>query len=899
MRLFHTTLFLIAAVCLVSCMKETPVEELHTQTAGGELISVKVGFSGMQAVTKSGYSASETALRNLTLMVFASDGSLSACTYTDDLTEDAVLSIPTGTYTFAAAANLGDLRSEVGSLSDWQSLTANITTAMLNDAFPMSGSVSKTVSASSTTVNIPLERLVAKYTLELDRSDILEGVLTLKGVTLRNVAKVVRPASCWGVTSSSQIASSGDSATAADVTSLNGDGSAVFYVPENRQGIETSITSSGDKIPSHPFTSVFSGLCTYLEVYCTYYDGESEIYDITYRMYLGGNATTDFNVTRNTAYTITLCPCSDNIRDATWKCENELLATVSLYSGVTSSALSRRWVNAAQNVFLAVTDQSGAVIPIRSCTSSNGAFSSSLATRTIDGKEGTCANLIIAGVGSMTYHVKTTTGLEFDFPMTAYRPNISVATSNPTLFLDGSAVHLACSWTTFDGETISNPSTFFNATAAKAIFVDQKPSLSSTIGYRCVNNSVSMKSSISSANLNTVTSCIEAYFSSVSSLSTLYLRVKGFLDGQLKSVMDALQTGGYFSVMPTLDMSSSSFICQSSFTCMLPWFNRSTQIWDDLHDYSLIPEEYLASGLSHSGTVSTVFLPVRLSSSAITVNCALSNAYSSSYSSGVTYTIPAYGRSLTYSFSGKKHPAGRHTLTVPIRNSVSGETVSLNNGYLECYTHAAVGPEVDIMGMSRPWYDSSVQETYYDVSLALYVRFLWTCTSAEDYPLYLMEYRMKTSSAAKAMVQGYDRSSSGHYSYIPGKGIDTTVADITYPELDRYPGSADHCNLILAHQYSNGSVTASGDLGPISNFENENSQDGLFPLSCYYTESQGRNFRLYDYTGTTTVGSPVNSAHWYYNASCKDAEGKGYYIVDKCWNVSNRYSWTHYYYGLD
>lgn len=885
-------------LALVSCEKETapgsclPYEG-DPDGSAVRAVTVSCTVPGGEPDTKSSYAAGESTVREVSLFVFDSSGSLVSSGH-HTTSSGISLTLPVGTYSIWALANMGDVTSGIGSLSALRSCTRAVTNSGLSSAFPMSGGGSYTIGASTTSVSVQLERLVARYTFSLDTSDITEGTLKLSSVSLRNIAGAVRPLSAWGVTSTSQLLSTGDSSSAQDVTSLNGSGQAVFYVPENCQGTESGITAAKDKNPDYSYSRVNPALCTYLEVKCTYVKA-GEVDNLTYRMYLGGNATSSFDVQRNRSYSVVLQPSSENIHAATWKCESELVATVTIFNNATLSSVNPAQLTVAENCFLAVRDASGNFLPVSSCTSDDSDFTSALLTKSVGGKSGVCASLQLCAARSATYHVRTTSGLEMDVDVTATKPQVSLPQMG-YITLDGYSVSGSPVWSKNNGAGITSPSTFFNSTAAQRAF-NNTLSLSCSSATRQVNFSSSTSYSVASSSAATVGRCLDLEFGD--GMSKVYLRMDNYDGGGLQTMLDGLQSSGYYRIIPVLQLNCPNILVRGTFTCMIPWTNKaSTKHSTVVNDYSIIPAADLKSGLSHSGSVPSL-LPYKFSSYDIPVNVTLSRNGYTSYVSAVSYRIPAGGTSASYTFNGTKHPAGRHALTAHLTNAVSGETLDVQLGQVDCYCHIPVATQATVtdVGQGGTWIDDSSRESCLWVSLYLSAHWLYTCSSSQDVPVAKFHSDMKNNAATKAMIRGTINNSSDTSSASAGSGIDNSSLQVWgfYEPYD-YPGCSGGCDLWVYGTYYNQGQTVTGDIGTINSYGRYSTQDELFRLDCHYTESLGNYYNLFDYTGSTTTGSYVTEAHWPYNSNYDD-NGKGYYILQKAFNVTRFSNYLEFVYG--
>lgn len=317
-----TILATVLALTLTSCLREmeAPVEYGNVQVELVQEPSVQ---------TKSTVTTSETAVNNVTFIIFD---------HATGLLQDAVHFAPASamklekkllkgkTYDVYAVANFGDIsaavRSTYKSKDDFlasYSRTFSSFGAITASGIPMASSAPVTVtpSGANESIQISVERLLAKYIVNIDRSALNTGsTITVKSVAVKQAALTMMPFAQESARKTTNV-SSGDYATAADITALNNGNIATFYIPENRQGVLLpGNTNPWNKIPG---TEALKNACTYLEIVCSYAKTDKEANNATYRMYLGSNATTDFSVARNTTYTLTLKPTDAGIDQSSWK----------------------------------------------------------------------------------------------------------------------------------------------------------------------------------------------------------------------------------------------------------------------------------------------------------------------------------------------------------------------------------------------------------------------------------------------------------------------------------------------------------------------------------------------------------------------------------------------------
>ena len=271
------------------------------------------------APTRSLLTASdiETRKTGVTLAAYA-DGSLAAAGHYASGLEAMALDLePDRTYTVYALVNMGDMTSAIPlSESELNTLTYRITSytegagALASRGLPMAGKLTWPGKGTA----IPVRRLLAKVTAHLSCD--WEGA-AIREVRVRNLNRVLRPF--------------GDAVREEDWDQQEfhagtgaSSGTFVFYVPENRQGTIGGIGTSQDKSPDRNTTvNARKEDLTYLETSVTS-TASALAGEITYRSYLGGNATTDFDIRRNGLYDWTVVYHGDRTQDQDWKRDGDI-----------------------------------------------------------------------------------------------------------------------------------------------------------------------------------------------------------------------------------------------------------------------------------------------------------------------------------------------------------------------------------------------------------------------------------------------------------------------------------------------------------------------------------------------------------------------------------------------
>ena len=222
---------------------------------------------------------------------------------TGTLTTDISLATGMGACTVYVLANVGDLTSRVAygsSLADFKKLAAEVTSGKgTGDNLPMCGSNDNFDSNTANTLAVSLTRSVAKVSLNLTLPNGAD-LFTVRAIKLMNVAKKLYYVESTAPTTSAELT---------DYTSDNSN-AITWYIPENKAGT-TSLTDWKDRYEGNaPATA------TYILIEGSYTPQNGTARDVSYAIYLGaGNDPADFNVARNTKYTVNAIIKGTNLDD--------------------------------------------------------------------------------------------------------------------------------------------------------------------------------------------------------------------------------------------------------------------------------------------------------------------------------------------------------------------------------------------------------------------------------------------------------------------------------------------------------------------------------------------------------------------------------------------------------
>ena len=197
----------------------------------------------------------------------------------------------------------------------------------LSDVIPMScryGTI--TVSEMMRPVSLKMRRLVSKVVLSVDKESLLSG-LKINSVQVRQGASVVRPFVPSGYIGScaenTDEIIDGDYATADDILRLNDGEQIEFYTLENCQGILLPENSDSNlKVPE--MIPGKKDLCTYLELNCVF-DGNGLLQgNVDYRIYLGLDECTSFDMPGNSCINVSLFLTGDALKELSWKVDADV-----------------------------------------------------------------------------------------------------------------------------------------------------------------------------------------------------------------------------------------------------------------------------------------------------------------------------------------------------------------------------------------------------------------------------------------------------------------------------------------------------------------------------------------------------------------------------------------------
>lgn len=328
MRSFAFFVIMMVGIMLVSCADEPESYEC----ALSDTVSVAFDMK-CSVMSRSIISPAESYVADFSVSVYR-DGILAGHVFSDDgnsVSIDLVSGVSYNVYVLANVGNAGSYSKESDLIGKYMFSVSGISD--MEEYVPMAGCVRDVmVKESGQRISVMLERLVSKILFSLDKSA-LDG-LEIHSVRLCQSALCVRPFKDGGsaVLSVSEVAD-GDYCSESDLRRLNDGGEVVFYSLENAQGI--LLPGNQDpwlKIPSSLGDK--SGLCTFIEVSCSF-DGSGACEgDVVYRLCLGQDNCADFSILRNSVLDVSLYLSLDGLKEAVaWRVEPDYSVRDGLASG--------------------------------------------------------------------------------------------------------------------------------------------------------------------------------------------------------------------------------------------------------------------------------------------------------------------------------------------------------------------------------------------------------------------------------------------------------------------------------------------------------------------------------------------------------------------------------------
>lgn len=276
-------IYTVVCMMLFCCACSDADIELNPATQAKQQLAMTFRCGAMSPTRAA---TDDTRIDDINLYLFPANGDPARHLYIAPV-RPVVLELPKGDYTLYAIANLGH---DAGERTQDFVRTLRVERdpfALENAPFPMSAEQAISV-RDDMQIAVSLVRAVAKVNFSYTVAADFAKSFCVKSVQLHNVP---RSAILFG---SSRADNAGAVADIPPVEMSATTYTATYYLLENRQGQVAGVGSQQQKNQIHA-----PEYATYIAI-----AGEADGVNVMYRIYLGENNTTDFNVTRNRIYNI-------------------------------------------------------------------------------------------------------------------------------------------------------------------------------------------------------------------------------------------------------------------------------------------------------------------------------------------------------------------------------------------------------------------------------------------------------------------------------------------------------------------------------------------------------------------------------------------------------------------
>ena len=275
----------------------------------------------------------EERISDVSIMIFDERGDAEECLWLQNGQTTTEVSLVVGKrYSFRACANFGyrtyaDHIDELDETIYYMAYPDEYSQGM-----PMYAEIDNIRIGEDASVELKLQRLMAKISLRMDRRRLSEGVeMNVLGVRIGNCPKSVKVFGKNTVSSHDQCFGMGfsrDDVQTAVLNTIRQDdisGTVTLYMLENMQGdIEGPIDSDAEKVFGEQDHR--RDICSYIEMDIEYLSHEKySERPLVYRFYLG-DSMTNLDVERNCHYMITVCPEDDGLKGDGWRVEKSGIA---------------------------------------------------------------------------------------------------------------------------------------------------------------------------------------------------------------------------------------------------------------------------------------------------------------------------------------------------------------------------------------------------------------------------------------------------------------------------------------------------------------------------------------------------------------------------------------------
>lgn len=346
MKILRKTWPILSAVLLfASCSKDAgQIENPEGPLPGEEKSGVTFCFSTTEMEepssalhpTAATRAVDEVALQNVRVLQFDGKGSSAKLIFNEFYAADQIVTEGSAKKLYVPlfdkdenciyviannnTAQLQSLEVDKLTLGQFEAMTLNFGSekdvTLTDTALPMCGK-SEDATSTATTITIPLTRMVAKVTFTCNVAlQASTESFEIKRVQIVDAASKVafvaptKPTAQTGLFPDGSL--SDNFMDYAEETVSGAPVQRTLYLPENLRGVVSGLTEKTkdtEHAPAHSTCIDVSG------EYTKTTGGVSTLTDVTYRIYLGGNNSTDFNLIRNNSYNVTVTILGINSTD--------------------------------------------------------------------------------------------------------------------------------------------------------------------------------------------------------------------------------------------------------------------------------------------------------------------------------------------------------------------------------------------------------------------------------------------------------------------------------------------------------------------------------------------------------------------------------------------------------
>lgn len=309
-----TAKLLALSAIVASCYSVLPEDpDTQHQESGSSRLHLHITGN-----TRSSISPDEHLGEDICVMAYNEENGRLAAIQTGKTAEDIDIELRSGSYNIYVTANMGTFDAPADEAEIGMASYPISSLAEFDDALPMCWKGKAEIkTGETTTVHASLSRLVSRISFKVE-TGILEG-LEIESIRLCQGAGMLRPFMEDGsrILSDAE-ALGGDYATDEDIARLMNGESIYFYAVENCQGnLLPQNTDPWMKVPY--YIGDKAGLCTYMEMTGIWNEDADYEGQITYRFYLGEDATGSFDIKRNSLHNLTVYLEEENLDRISWK----------------------------------------------------------------------------------------------------------------------------------------------------------------------------------------------------------------------------------------------------------------------------------------------------------------------------------------------------------------------------------------------------------------------------------------------------------------------------------------------------------------------------------------------------------------------------------------------------